>query len=196
MSVNTVSTFLAIGAILLGAGLITLFVLWLAALVSDRAQAILATVSYSFEGLGLRLAWVMATVATLGSLYYSQIAHFIPCELCWYQRIAMYPLALILAIAAIRRDASVRRYVLPMAVVGAGISAYHYTIQQFPDLSVTSCSTTVPCTAAWVWKFDFVSIPLMALVSFAVIVAVLLLDRPGRVAPAADTETPKAQEES
>lgn len=186
MSVNTVSTFLATGAVLLGAGLITLLVIWIFALISDRARTVLATISASFEGFGLRLAWVMALVATAGSLYFSEVAHFTPCELCWYQRIAMYPLALVLGIAVVRRDQAVRRYVLPLAISGAVIAAYHYTIQQFPDLSVTACSTTTPCTSAWVWKFGFVSIPLMALVSFATIVAVLLLDRPGRRAPAED----------
>jgi disulfide bond formation protein DsbB len=183
MSVNTVSTFLATGTILLGAGLITLLLVWVASLVSDRARRVLDAVANSFEGLGLRLAWVMAVVATLGSLYYSQIAHFIPCEYCWYQRIAMYPLAVILGIAVVRRDEGVRRYVLPLAVVGGAISTYHYVIQRFPDLAAGSCSTTVPCTTALVWKFEFVSIPLMALASFGVIVAVLLLDRSSPISP-------------
>lgn len=177
MSVNTVSTFLATGAVLLGAGLIALILVWAA---RDRAAVLREAIAASFDGLGLRLAWLMASVATLGSLYYSQIAHFIPCEYCWYQRIAMYPLAVILGIAVFRGDTAVRRYALPLAVIGGSISTYHYVIQQFPDLATGSCSTTVPCTAALVWKFGFVSIPLMALVSFGVIVAVLLLDRSGR----------------
>ena len=194
MTVNTVSTFFAVGTILLGAGLITLALLWAASLLSDRAAAVLEAVATSFDGLGLRLAWVMAVIATLGSLYYSQVAHFIPCEFCWYQRIAMYPLSVILGIAVFRRDESIRRYVLPLAVIGGGLSTYHYLIQQFPNLEVGACSTIVPCTTAWVWKFDFVSIPLMALASFGTIVAVLLLDRPSRRSPAATMEPTTHQE--
>ena len=179
MSVNTVSTFFAVGTIFLGVGVLGVVVLWLVALVSDSAAAALERLSDSVRGYGLWIAWLMAVVATLGSLYYSEIAGFTPCEYCWYQRIAMYPLVVILGIAAFRRDHSIRRYVLPLAVVGGLISAYHYTIQHFPSIDVGSCNVFAPCSAAWVWTFDFVSIPLMALVSFAVIITVLALDRPG-----------------
>jgi disulfide bond formation protein DsbB len=121
----------------------------------------------------------MAVVATLGSLYYSEVAGFTPCEYCWYQRIAMYPLALILGIAAFRRDLAIRLYAIPLAATGAAISAYHYTIQHFPSLAQGSCDLFAPCSAAYVWKFDFVSIPFMALVSFAVVITALALYRPG-----------------
>jgi disulfide bond formation protein DsbB len=177
MTVNTVSTFLAIGAILLDAGLVSLILLWLGSLVSDRAAAVLEAVSVSFHGLGLRVAWATAIVATAGSLYYSEMAHFIPCEFCWYQRIAMYPLTVVLAVAVFRRDIRARAYVVPLAVAGAGLATYHYLIQQFPSLEVGACSTIVPCTSAWVWKFGFVSIPFMAFACFGLIVAALLLDQ-------------------
>jgi len=179
MSVNTVSTFFAVGAIALGLGVIAVALLWLTARVSDGAAGVLERVAGSVRGYGLWIAWLMALAATLGSLYYSEVAGFTPCEYCWYQRIAMYPLAIILGIAALRRDHGIRRYVMPLALIGGLISAYHYTIQQFPDLGAGSCNVLVPCTAAWVWKFDFVSIPFMALVSFGVIVTALALDRPG-----------------
>jgi disulfide bond formation protein DsbB len=115
----------------------------------------------------------VAAAATLGSLYYSEIAHYVPCDYCWYQRIAMYPLALILGIAAFRDDRSITRYAVPLAAAGGLISGYHYLIQQFPDLSTGSCSAAAPCTATWVWEFGFVSIPFMALSCFAAIVALL-----------------------
>ena len=154
-----------------------MLLVWLASLVSDRAAAVLESIAASFEGIGLRVAWGTAIVATLGSLYYSEIAHFIPCEFCWYQRIAMYPLVVVAGVAVLRRDERARGYIVPLAVAGAILSTYHYTIQQFPSLEVGSCSTTFPCTAAWVWKFGFVSIPFMALACFGLIVAALLLDR-------------------
>ncbi len=197
MSVTTVSTFFAVGTVLLGAGLITLVLVWLGSLVSDRLRDVRRAIAASFEGYGLRLAWLVAVVATLGSLYYSQVAHFIPCELCWYQRIAMYPLAVILGIAVVRRDEAVRRYVLPVAVIGGIISAYHYVIQQFPDLAVTSCDATgIPCTGHWVWKFGFVSIPLMALACFGTIVAVLVMDRAHRTTAVRAAEPQPIEEAS
>lgn len=178
MDVNQVSTFLATGAILIGVGVVAIWVTRLVAIWFEPARRLFASLKASFAGYGLWLGGAMAVVAMAGSLYYSQIAHFPPCEYCWYQRIAMYPLALILPMAALRADTAIRRYVFPLAGIGAAIAAYHYLIQQFPNLSSGVCSTTVPCTAAWVWKFDFVSIPFMALVSFSAIITVLALDRP------------------
>lgn len=177
MTVDSVSTFLAVSSLLIGAGVLVLTLIWLASPYSERANRGVESVAASVGDNGVRLAWVMALVATLGSLYYSQVAHFVPCELCWYQRIAMYPLVLILGVAALKGDRAVRSYVLPIAVIGGLISSYHYLIQRFPDLSAGTCSTGVPCTAAYVWKFDAVSIPFMALVSFGVIIASLALDR-------------------
>ena len=181
MSVNQVSTFLALGAIIIGAGVVAIWATRLLAIWWAPARRLDESVRLSFEGYGLWLAWLMAVVAMLGSLYYSQIAHFPPCEYCWYQRIAMYPLAVILGIAAFRRDTAIRIYALPVATIGITISTYHYLIQQFPNLSTGVCATAIPCTAALVWKYDFVSIPFMALVSFAAIITVLALDRPTRV---------------
>lgn len=187
MNVNTVSTFLAIGAILIAAGIASLVVLRLAALGAPAAAGLYGRVREAFAGYGLWLAWLMAVIATLGSLYYSQIAHFIPCEYCWYQRIAMYPLSVIIGIAAFRNDSTVRLHAYPLAIAGGLISAYHYIIQHIPDLAAGVCTTATPCTAALVWKFDFVSIPFMALVSFAAIITMLTLDRP-------DTATPNDQD--
>ena len=90
--------------------------------------------------MALWLAWLVATVTTLGSLYYSQIADFIPCELCWFQRICMYPLVLILGVAVWRRDRGVWVYVLPQAVIGAAIAIYHTQLQAFPG-QATFCTT-------------------------------------------------------
>lgn len=123
------------------------------------------------------LAWLVATTSTAGSLYYSEIAHFVPCRLCWYQRIAMYPLALLLGIAAFRRDRGIRVYVLPLALLGAAVSIYHYQLQRFPAQS-TFCSVDAPCTAREVDQFGFVTIPFMALAGFLAI-TVLLLAWPG-----------------
>lgn len=127
---------------------------------------------------GLWLAWLVALTATLGSLYYSEVAHFEPCELCWFQRIAMYPLAVVLLIAALRGDRDYWHYAVPVAAIGAVISIYHYQLERFPHQSaLASCSVEAPCTVVWVWRFHYISIPLMALSGFALIVALLLVAR-------------------
>lgn len=121
----------------------------------------------------LWLAFVVALTTTAGSLIYSEVYQFEPCRLCWYQRIAMYPLALILGIAAFRRDSAVRRYVVPVAGVGLLIAAYHYVIEWYPGLDSGACGTGVPCTARYVEEFGFISIAFMAICGFAAIISLL-----------------------
>jgi disulfide bond formation protein DsbB len=121
------------------------------------------------------LAWLIAAVSMAGSIYFSESANFVPCKLCWFQRIAMYPLALVLLIAALRRDDGVRRYAVPLASIGAAISAYHYLIEWRPTLGAGTCEITAPCTVPWFRQFGFVSLPLMALCGFAAIISLLTL---------------------
>ena len=90
----------------------------------------------------LTLAAGVAVVATLGSLYYSEVADFPPCRLCWFQRIGMYPLAVILPVAAWRRDRQVRWYALPLAVGGGAVSIYHVLVERFPSLESRVTSPT------------------------------------------------------
>ena len=120
----------------------------------------------------LELATLIAIGATFGSLYFSEIRNFVPCEYCWYQRIAMYPLALVLLIATIRRDKNIIPYALTLSLVGFGISAYHYQLQLFPDQN-TSCGFDASCTYRWIEVFGFVTIPFLALTSFAFISMIL-----------------------
>ena len=123
----------------------------------------------------LPLAWAVALVTTLGSLYYSEIAHFTPCKLCWFQRIAVYPLAVLLGIATFRRDAGVRIYVIVQCALGAVVAAYHSYLQAYPPEGGSSfCTADAPCTARFVWEFGFVSLPLMALVAFVSIITLLV----------------------
>jgi disulfide bond formation protein DsbB len=121
----------------------------------------------------LVVAVTVAVVAMLGSLYYSEVADFPPCRLCWYQRIAMYPLAVILPIAAWRRDHQVRWYALPLAVAGGAVSIYHVAVERFPSLESGACEVTNPCSTIWVETFGYLTIPTMALSAFA-LVALLL----------------------
>jgi disulfide bond formation protein DsbB len=129
---------------------------------------------------GLRLAWLVAIVATAGSLYFSEVAHFEPCKLCWYQRIAMYPLVLILGVGALRSDVSAVRYAAPLVAVGTPISLYHYVIEWFPSLEGGACDPRNPCTLIWFRELGFVTLPFMALAAFALIGSLLWLSAAGR----------------
>jgi disulfide bond formation protein DsbB len=123
----------------------------------------------------LGLAWAVAGVATLGSLYFSEVAHFRPCVLCWVQRTAMYPMAVILGVAWWRRDADVRWYALPLAGLGLCVSAYHVLLERVPSLESGSCDPAAPCTTRWVEPLGYLTIPAMAGTAFALVIAFLLL---------------------
>lgn len=123
----------------------------------------------------LPAAAAVAVAATGASLWLSEVANFIPCEYCWYQRITMYPLAVILVIAVVLRDSSIWRYGLPLALIGLLTSARHYWLQENPESS--SCVVGVPCSVRYVEEFGVVSIPWMAGVCFLLIGILLLVAR-------------------
>ena len=129
-----------------------------------------------FRSTAMLLASMVAVGATLGSLYFSEIREFLPCEWCWYQRIAMYPLAVLLPIATFRRDRKIIPYALVLTTAGAGLSIYHYQLQAFPSQG-TSCALDASCTYRWIEVFGFASIPMLALGSF-VLIGILLLATP------------------
>ena len=120
------------------------------------------------------LAWLVAAVAMAGSLWFSESQELVPCELCWYQRIAMFSLAVVLLVGALRRDLAVRWYAAPLAGIGIVISIYHYLIEWNPQWEATSCEITAPCSTPYFREFDFVSLAFMALCGFAAILALLL----------------------
>ncbi|MBW3534010.1 MAG: disulfide bond formation protein B [Gemmatimonadetes bacterium] len=118
-------------------------------------------------------AWIVAAVAAAGSLYFSDGVGLVPCLLCWYQRILMYPLVLVLAVGWARSDAGVWRYGLPLALVGLAVSAYHRVLQARPSLELVQCGTGPPCTGRYLNVFGFVTIPTMAGAAFLLIIALL-----------------------
>jgi len=146
-----------------------------------------ATMLDDLAPMALPLAAVVAATSMFGSLYFSEVLRYVPCELCWYQRIAMYPLAPLLGIAAVRNDLGVRVYAWVLACSGALIALYHYVIQWFPDLEATSCAADNPCSAVYVREFGFVSIPFMALAGFLAITALLTIAARTRVDDDVDT---------
>jgi disulfide bond formation protein DsbB len=125
---------------------------------------------------GLHLSWAIALVATLGSLYFSEIKGFLPCKLCWYQRILMYPQVFLLGMASVRRQTSIYLYVLPMTLLGACISLYHYLMEKTELFQSSSFSCgIVPCDLEYINWFGFVTIPFLALTAFILISAIHLV---------------------
>jgi disulfide bond formation protein DsbB len=121
---------------------------------------------------GQKLMFAVAATAMAGSLYYSEYVHFTPCELCWFQRIAMYPLAILLGVALLTRSRLDARYVVTLAGAGLAVSIYHYQLELFPDQAALCTGEAVSCTVRFVEEFGFVSIPFMAGCAF---LSVLLL---------------------
>jgi len=113
----------------------------------------------------LSFALLVVIVATSGSLFLSEVAGFVPCKLCWMQRIFMYPMTVILVIAVWKEDRKVFRYILPLALIGLSIATYHYLMQLFPQ-SLSCSDELAACSKMQYANFGFVSIPLMSLVSF------------------------------
>lgn len=120
------------------------------------------------------LTLAVAAVAMLGSLYFSEVADYVPCRLCWFQRIAMYPIALVALVALVRRDRDARWYLVPMAAIGAAISTYHYLIERGVLDDSEACALIGPsCADVWFEEFGFVTLAFMALAGF---VAVIVLN--------------------
>jgi disulfide bond formation protein DsbB len=123
-------------------------------------------------------AWLVALVSTLGSLFFAEVMKLPPCTLCWYQRICLFPLTVVLAVGIALRDRNLPLYGLPLALVGLGISVYHNLVYYgvIPE-SLSPCTQGVPCSTRQIELFGFVTIPLMALGAFAAIVAALFAHR-------------------
>jgi disulfide bond formation protein DsbB len=124
-------------------------------------------------------AWVMALLATVGSLFFSEVMGLPPCVLCWYQRVAMYPLVLIIATGIVTRDGRMRAYALPLCLAGLAVAVYHNLLYYgvIPE-SLTPCSEGASCTERQIEWLGFVTIPLMGLASFAGVALCLFLYRP------------------
>lgn len=121
----------------------------------------------------LYMAWVVALVATLGSLYFSEVAGFMPCKLCWFQRICMYPLTLFLGIACFKNDRGASLYVLPLSVIGACFSLLHLAEQHLHWFEGICRGGEVPCSGTYINWLGFITIPLLALVAFLIISTLL-----------------------
>ena len=178
MGTEAVTTFLA----LLTVAAQALVVLCAAALVLAAAapsHASAAAVRDAARTAGTQLALLVAATATTGSLYFSEVANYVPCALCWYQRIAMYPLPVILLVALLRRRRDVWPYAVPVAAIGGLVAAYHVYVERTGH-ETTFCTASAPCTTIWFEELGYITIPVMALTAFAAVTVLLLLGRPGQ----------------
>jgi disulfide bond formation protein DsbB len=175
VDVDTVEIFTSMLALVALAGAVLLVV---ARLLSSRVQFAREAGSAVADA-GPWLLFLVAAGATAGSLYFSEVANFVPCQLCWYQRIAMYPLSVILLVAAIRRDQAARFYVVPIAAAGAIVSSYHYLLEWKPSLEGGACSAIGPrCADIWFRELGFVTMAFMALAGFITIIVFSLVSFP------------------
>jgi disulfide bond formation protein DsbB len=175
-SVDVATNFFLVLTIVADAVVAIAVVLGVAALVSRRARQGWIGLAAFVGPQALLVAWIVAIVTTSGSLYYSLHAGFIPCELCWYQRIAMYPLVVVLGVGWLRGDGKAWITALPFVVVGVPLALYHWLVERVPSFAESSsCSAFAPCTAPYFEKLGFVTLAWMSLSSFLLIGTLLAL---------------------
>ncbi len=169
---QTLTTFFALMSLVTLAA--TVFVVGVAVAAKFTQNEWVAAIRDSISKMGVLAAAVVTTTATAGSLYYSEVVGFVPCELCWIQRIFMYSLSIILIVAVLRKDNGIWIYGVVLATFGSIVSIYHTNIQA-KGTSSGFCSLDAPCGERHIWEFGFVSIPFMAMTAFLFTVAVLIV---------------------
>ena len=164
-ALGVVAQALVVGAIVVGV------------LAAVGVLAPLEAVRRSLWGYELWAAFVVAAIGTGGSLFFSDIVGFPPCELCWYQRICMYPLSILLLLMALAGDHRAARYLFPLPIVGACVSVYHLLVENGVVGQSSACFVSAPggCAVKWINRFGYVTIPTLALSAFLLLIALLLL---------------------
>ena len=129
----------------------------------------LATIYSLLSTNSFLFSFIVSLTAMLGSLFFSEVMKFMPCVLCWYQRILMYPQTLLLYMAILRKERFLKPYLLALNVIGASIATYHYTLQKFPQTLIAPCTVvgaSESCIKGYSFYFGYISIPFMALTAF------------------------------
>ena len=134
-----------------------------------------------YDDILLYLAWIIALIATVGSLFFSEVMDLPPCVLCWYQRIAMYPLVVIIGVGIVTNDARMKNYALPVCLIGLAISIYHNLLYYgiLPE-SIAPCVEGISCSSRQIEWLGFITIPLMALTAFCGVALCLILSNKSR----------------
>lgn len=179
MNTETISLFLALLAVVAQLATLTAVVLAVGSRFSSRLAEVRSQAVAAVAPSALTLAFLVAAVSTAGSLYFSEVAHFPPCKLCWYQRYAMYPLVPILGLAAWTGRRQIRPLAWGLATIGPLISVYHILVERGIVEESTSCDPTNPCSLIWVERLGYLTIPTMALSGFLLILTLLAVSRAG-----------------
>lgn len=168
-----VADFLAYGTFALNIGLLISLLAYLYNRFSEEGLSSFDAYSKLTDFIGdyaLELAFLQASIATAGSLYMSNILQWTPCRLCWFQRIFMYPLVVILGVALLVNSRDVKDYVIPLTLIGIPIAAYHFITQRVEQFHSAGCSITqVSCATEYTFHFGYITVPTMALTAFLVI---------------------------
>ena len=171
-----VTNLLGILTILLDVFVVVTLLLWVTSYFSQWSKNVLSKIIKSLDKKEILFGFIIALVSTVGSLYFSEIAGYTPCELCWYQRIFMYPQVLVLGMAYYKKDKKIADYSLAMSVIGFLIAVYHYIIQ-FADKDIAPCKVvgySSSCSDHFTLNFGYITIPMMALTAFAGIIILML----------------------
>lgn len=124
----------------------------------------------------LFICWLLATSSTMGSVFFSHVMEFAPCVLCWYQRICLFPLVILLAVGLFSFDKNVVKYTLPLAIAG-WLTAFYHTLLYAGIIpkSIQPCTQGVSCTEEYINMFGFITIPMLSLLSFSMIIPLLVI---------------------
>jgi disulfide bond formation protein DsbB len=173
--VPTVSYVLAIGTILMQVFLVFLVVAWFLSKKQPEGGPA-RFVRYVTLEKGMLLAFLTSVSGLLLSLFYSNVAGFPPCDLCWYQRIALYPQMVILAIALWKKETAARMYCIALSIFGAIVAIYNSYLQ-FGGNPLIPCDPNNPCSQRFVFEFGYITIPTMSLTAFLFIIIVLWMGK-------------------
>jgi disulfide bond formation protein DsbB len=179
MNTETVSLFLALLAVVAEVITAAAVVLTVGGRFSPALRGLGRQAIEAVSPSALTLAFLVAAVCMAGSLYFSEVAHFPPCHLCWLQRFCMYPLVPILGLAAWRKAGWVRPWAGALAAIGTVIATYHVALERHPEWESSVCDPRNPCTLIWVKRLGYLTIPAMSLSGFLLIITLLAVSRAG-----------------
>jgi disulfide bond formation protein DsbB len=146
---------------------LALYAVYRSPIQSEKVEKTVSKVSEVLTSFYREISLIFVAAATSGSLYFSQVLGWEPCLMCWYQRILMYPLVLIFGVAVILEKPDVEDYALPIALMGSGLSFYHYLVQRIEAFQSSGCSVTqISCETQYTYYFDYITVPMMAFTVF------------------------------
>jgi disulfide bond formation protein DsbB len=176
MSVTDVNYFLALGTIFLQLVSIVLLVVFV---MRKRTQAF-GDVAESVGSWGLWIVFGVTLIASILTLYYSDVLGFEPCPLCWWQRIFLFPQVVLVGLAAWKKDAYMAEYSIILSVFGAGVALYQHILQMMPGSGLPCPATGVSCSQRILFEFSYITFPLIAFSLFVFLVIVMLFVRSNR----------------